>query len=222
GFPANTIQLVNAHENHFIESMPTLHPVHGMPIAPFFESNDKRKVIRAAVDHLHEHAPAARPLTILPTGAPFGEVWLDPGRCTLCMSCVWHCPGKALIAGGDKPQLKFVENDCVQCGLCARTCPEDAIGPSPRYLYVSEHRQTSRILYEEQPFLCIRCGKPFATTSVIERMTNKLKQHAMFQGDALQRIQMCEDCRVKDIYAEEIKEQQEQQQRKKSTPEEMT
>ncbi|WP_455222158.1 4Fe-4S binding protein [Kaarinaea lacus] len=230
GFPAETIQLVNASENHFMESIATLRPVRGIPIAAFFESNNKRKVIRAAVDHLYEYASARRPLAILPTGAPFGEVWLDPGRCTLCMSCVWHCAGKALIAGGDKPQLKFVENDCVQCGLCARTCPEDAIGPSPRFLYVKEHRESPRILYEEQPFLCIRCGKAFATQSVIERMTSKLKQHAMFQGDALQRIQMCEDCRVKDIYAAELKqrdeqkqkEQQELQQRKTSTREEIT
>jgi len=237
GFPSDVIQLINAGENDFIESLAASTPIRGIPVAPFYESDNKRKVIRAAVDHLYEHATASRPLTSLPTGAPFGEVWLDPQRCTLCMSCVWHCPGKALIAGGDKPQLKFVENDCVQCGLCARTCPEDAIGPSPRYLYVAENRQTPRVLYEEQPFLCIQCGKAFATHSVIEHMTSKLKQHAMFQGEALLRIQMCEDCRVKDIFAAELKQQNEQmqqqnerrnneqqslRQRKKGTPEEMT
>lgn len=75
---------------------------------------------------------------------------------------------------------------------------------------------TPRILYEEQPFLCITCGKAFASQSVIEQMTAKLKQHAMFQGEALQRIQMCEDCRVKDIYAAELK------QRKENTSEEIT
>ncbi|WP_455206421.1 4Fe-4S binding protein [Kaarinaea lacus] len=215
GLPVDAIQLMgdsninNNSNSDVIAALVTPQSVRDIPAAEFYESSDKRKVIRAAVDHLYQYAPAPRPLVSLPTGAPFGEVWLDPQRCTLCMSCVWQCPGKALIAGGNQPQLKFVENDCVQCGLCARTCPEDAIGPSPRYLYNKEQRQSPRILYEEQPFLCITCGKAFASRSVIEQMTVKLKKHAMFQGEALQRIQMCEDCRVKDIYAAELKQPKE-------------
>jgi hypothetical protein len=55
------------------------------------------------------------------------------------------------------------------------------------------------VLHEEAPFLCVRCGKAFATRSTIERITAKLKQHPMFQGAALQRIRMCEDCRVIDM-----------------------
>ena len=214
GLPAESIQLIDSGSG--IASLAIPQTMHNIPAAKYFESNDKRKIIRNAVDHLYEHAPTPRPLISLPTGAPFGEVSVDTQRCTLCMSCVWQCPGKALIAGGNQPQLKFVENDCVQCGLCARTCPEDAIGPSPRYLYEKQKRETPRILYEEQPFLCIKCGKAFASQSVIEQMTAKLKQHAMFQGEALQRIKMCEDCRVKDIYASEIK------QFKDSTSEELT
>ena len=61
-----------------------------------------------------------------------------------------------------------------------------------------------RILYEEEPFLCIECGKAFASQRVIEQMTEKLQKHSMFQGDAVKRIQMCEDCRVKDIFTEEL------------------
>ncbi|MEJ2179363.1 MAG: 4Fe-4S binding protein [Gammaproteobacteria bacterium] len=208
GYPGDAIQLLT--DNNISDSMvslPLAEQGNVVSTAELYESNDKRKVIRAAVDHLYQHAPTPRPLISLPTGAPFGEVKVDSQRCTLCMSCVWQCPGKALIAGGNQPQLKFVENDCVQCGLCARTCPEDAIGTSPRYLYDKQQRQTPRVLYEEQPFLCISCGKAFASQSVIENMTAKLKQHAMFQGEALKRIQMCDDCRVKDIYAAELKQQ---------------
>jgi len=204
GFPATAIQLIDGSKgSDFISSLAMSQTCPDLPMATYLDSNNKRKVIHAAIDHLYQHVTTAQPLVSLPTGAPFGEVWVDDERCTLCMSCVWQCPGKALIAGGNQPQLKFVENDCVQCGMCARTCPEEAIGPSPRYLYDKEKRQAPRVLYEEQPFLCIKCGKAFASHSVIERMTAKLKQHAMFQGDALRRIQMCEDCRVKDIYQEE-------------------
>ncbi|WP_455199879.1 4Fe-4S binding protein [Kaarinaea lacus] len=208
GYPGDAIQLLTDNNiSDSLVSLPLAEQGNQVPIAKLYESNDKRKVIRAAVDHLYQYAPTPAPLVALPAGALFGEVTVDSQRCTLCMSCVWQCPGKALIAGGNQPQIKFVENDCVQCGLCTRTCPEDAIEPSPRYLYDREQRQTPRILYEEQPFLCISCGKAFASQSVIEHMTTKLKQHAMFQGDALKRIQMCDDCRVKDIYAAELKQQ---------------
>jgi len=208
GFPDNAIHLVNNNgKNDFISSLTIPSAMPEVPVADFFDSNEKRKVIHAALDHLYQTSERSgtnpRVMMSLPMEAPFGEVWLDETRCTLCMSCVWQCPGKALIAGGNQPQLKFVENDCVQCGLCARTCPEDAIEPSPRYLYDKLQRQTPRVLYQEQPFLCIMCGKAFASRSIIEKMTAKLQQHAMFQGDALRRIQMCEDCRVRDIYRAE-------------------
>ncbi len=164
--------------------------------AAFAGFNEKRVVIRLAVDQLHGQSSAPRPMVNLPTGAPFGEVTVEGRRCTLCMACVSQCPGKALVAGDDRPQLKFIEENCVQCGLCARSCPENAIAPSPRYLYDREARSRMRVLHEEEPFLCVRCGKAFATRSTIDRITAKLGSHPMFQGDAIRRIQMCEDCRV--------------------------
>ena len=53
------------------------------------------------------------------------------------------------------------------------------------------------MLYEEEPFLCVSCGKPFATKGTIEKMLGALAgKHSMFQGDAAERLKMCEDCRV--------------------------
>ena len=49
--------------------------------------------------------------------------------------------------------------------------------------------------------LCIRCSKPFGTLKGIEVMLGKLSGHAMFQGEALERLKMCGDCRVVDIYS---------------------
>ena len=168
--------------------------------------DEKRSMLHLAIEHLHRFAPAPRPLVNLPQGAPFGEAWVDAERCTLCMACVSQCPGRALQAGDELPQLKFIEANCVQCGLCCRSCPEDAITISPRYLFDSEQRRGTRVLNEEQPFPCVVCGKSFATRSMIRHISRQMGQHPMFQGAAARRLEMCEDCRVRDMMLVELSE----------------
>jgi ferredoxin len=164
----------------------------------------KRQVLYLAVDHLHVQAPRPRPLVELPAGAPFGTAAVDEKACTLCLSCVTVCPGRALQDGHDRPQLRFIEANCLQCGMCTRACPEDAIWISPRMLFDAAQRSRARLLREEAPFLCIGCGKPFATRSVIGRMEERLAAHWMFQGQrARNRLRMCADCRVIDMVREE-------------------
>ena len=168
--------------------------------ARFAVSADKRTTLDLALDHLVEHAPH-RPETIaLAAGAPFGSVDVDQDKCTLCLSCVGACPASALQDNPQLPQLRFVESNCVQCGLCAKTCPEQAITLRPRLLVAPERKQP-RVLNEAQPYGCIRCGKPFGTLKAIEAMIGKLAGHAMFQGAALERLKMCGDCRVIDLYS---------------------
>ena len=57
------------------------------------------------------------------------------------------------------------------------------------------------MLNETQPYGCIRCGKPFGTLQAIEAMLGRLADHPMFQGEALERLKMCGDCRVIDLYS---------------------
>ncbi|MGB5339402.1 MAG: 4Fe-4S dicluster domain-containing protein, partial [Gammaproteobacteria bacterium] len=199
----STLRLCNADDADLIDGLTALPFTDGRAPATFAALDEKRTVIRLAVEHLYAQAKAPRPLVTLRAGAPFGEVQVDGKRCTLCMACVSQCPANALEAGNESPQLVFIEANCVQCGLCCRTCPEDAIAASPRYLYDSEQRTTRRVLCEEEPFLCISCGKPFATRQVIDKITGKMRGHPMFQGDALERLKMCEDCRVKAMFVAE-------------------
>ena len=110
------------------------------------------------------------------------------------------CPSSALLDNPELPQLRFIEKNCVQCGLCATTCPEDAITLQPRLL-LGPQRKEARVLNETQPYGCVRCGKPFGTLKAIEAMLGKLAGHSMFQGAALERLKMCGDCRVIDIYS---------------------
>ena len=167
--------------------------------ARFGVAADKRATLELAIDHLVQHGrPTAEAIT-LPPGAPFGAVQVDKDKCTLCMSCVSACPASALQDNPQAPQLRFVEKNCVQCGLCAGTCPEKAITLTPRLALTPERKQP-RVLNETQPYGCVRCGKPFGTLKAVEAMLTRLSGHAMFQGAALERLKMCGDCRVVDIY----------------------
>jgi len=175
-----------------------------VPASParFAVAQEKRSTLDLALDHLMASAPAALPEAIeLPgKGSPFGSLVVNADRCTMCLSCVSACPASALQDNPERPQLKFIEKNCVQCGLCATTCPEDAITLQPRLL-LTPQRKEARVLNETQPYHCIRCGKPFGTLKAIESMLGKLAGHAMFQGAAADRLKMCSDCRVIDIYS---------------------
>lgn len=175
--------------------------------ARFAVGADKRSTLELALDHLMDEAPALKPpadpaaLAIpLPKGAPFGAIAVDTNKCTLCLACVGACPASALQDNRDAPQLRFIEKNCVQCGLCETTCPEDAITLVPRLL-ASPARKQPAVLAEAKPWACVRCGKPFGTQKAIEAMLGKLAGHAMFQGDALERLKMCSDCRVIDLFS---------------------
>jgi ferredoxin len=170
-------------------------------VARFAVAKEKRATLELALDHLVSQSPAHSEAIMLPAaGSPFGTIEVSKDKCTLCLSCVSACPASALQDNPDMPQLRFIEKNCVQCGLCATTCPEHAITLKPRLLLTPE-RKEARVLNESKPYGCVRCGKPFGTLKAIEAMLGKLAGHSMFQGAALERLKMCGDCRVIDIYS---------------------
>jgi len=86
----------------------------------------------------------------------------------------------------------------VQCGLCKATCPEKVISLKPQIDFRAATAM-SRVIKQEDPAECIRCGKPFGVKSTIERVTAKLEgKHWMFKGSAqrLDILKMCDNCRV--------------------------
>ena len=167
-----------------------------MPGGDVHAMGRKRSVLRLALDGLHRKAPTKPEAIALPAGAPFGTVNVDVDGCTLCLSCVGACPTGALKDNEDLPQLSFAEDSCVQCGLCKNTCPEKVISLTPRLSFADEAR-SHQVIKEEEPFLCIRCGKPFATQASLDHLTQKLSGHSMFQTPGrMDRLKMCEDCRV--------------------------
>jgi ferredoxin len=171
--------------------------------ASFQAVGGKRDVLRLSLRELHRSAPAPVDVVPLPEGAPFGAVVLNVEGCTLCLSCVSACPTGALSDDPERPVLRFAEDACVQCGLCKATCPEKVITLQPQLDFRAATAAT-RVLKEEEPFHCIRCGKAFGVKSTIERITAKLEgKHWMFKGhaDRLEVLKMCEDCRVAAVTA---------------------
>jgi len=169
-------------------------------VASFEALGDKRTALKLALMHLVKQAPRRPEEIALPVDAPFGEVRVDSDKCTLCMSCVGVCPTSALQSGGELPRLSFTEWSCVQCGLCEAACPEDAITLRARLLTDHGRRGARRVLHEDEPVLCIICAKPLATRSMLDNLARKLQGHPMFQSEeALRRLQMCGDCRVRDM-----------------------
>lgn len=178
---------------------PTRHPASVVPMG------GKREMLRLAFREMHVAAP--RPVDAVPlaAGAPFGGLAVDTHACTLCLACVGACPTHALSDSADRPLLGFEESLCVQCGLCAATCPEDAIRLVPQLDFVA-WAAPRRIVKEEEPFACIACAKPFGTRSTIERVVGKLRErHWMFagpEGEArIRALMMCENCRVEAVLA---------------------
>lgn len=166
--------------------------------ATFRTVGKRRDLLRFALGELHRIAPSPRDVIALPEGAPLGAVSVNIDGCTLCLSCVSVCPTGALRDDPERPILKFVEDACVQCGLCQGTCPEKVITLKPQIDFRAS-RAPARVIKEEEPALCVRCGKPFGVKSTIDRVTAKLEgRHWMYPaGDKrLDALRMCADCRV--------------------------
>ncbi len=198
GYGRGRLELVQEDDPDAVEARLFEPPPTGrMPAAGFLPMGGKRALLRLALQELHRAAPAPVDQLPLPAGAPFGRVVVDTDGCTLCLACVGACPTGALQDNPERPELRFLEDACVQCGLCANTCPEHVIKLEPRLNFADAARQAI-LIKEEEPFACIRCGKPFGTKASVEKIIEKLgaKNWMYMESSAIDRIRMCDDCRV--------------------------
>ena len=163
------------------------------PNDPILPIGTRRQVARLAAISLNPN----QDVLPLPDAAPYGAVLVDTDACTLCLSCVSLCPSGALADNPDMPQLRFQEDACLQCGLCTNICPESAITLEPRLNLTTEALE-QRVLHEEEPCACIKCGALFGVKSTVDRIMEQLAgKHSMFaSSEAAKMIQMCDNCRV--------------------------
>ncbi|PMH46878.1 (Fe-S)-binding protein [Vibrio sp. 10N.286.49.B3] len=162
---------------------------------------NKRQRLFTALDSLSARYKPELMIHPLPSTAPYGKVNCETSDCTLCMACIAVCPTSALHNDGKSPSLSFVEQDCIQCGLCEKACPENALSLEAQINWDPATRQEAITLHAEKAAECLLCHKPFAPQSMIDMLQSKLRGHAHFSDDnAIRRIAMCEDCRVKDVF----------------------
>ncbi|HEY9055679.1 MAG TPA: 4Fe-4S binding protein [Aurantimonas sp.] len=201
---ANRVLILDASDPDIVEStLYEFEPAPEIARTAFAPVGGKREVARAAIAILAKAGHAQSDLIRLPESAPYGSINVDKQRCTLCMACVSACPADALRDNPDKPQLRFVEAACVQCGICAATCPETAISLEARYNFAPTVMQPVT-LNEDEPAECIRCGTPFAARGMLDKVKEKLGgTHWMFQSEErVALLQMCENCRLEALAAD--------------------
>jgi transcriptional regulator NrdR family protein len=67
----------------------------------------------------------------------------------------------------------------------------------PRLILDQKKRSETQILNESPPFHCISCGEPFTTRAIVELMTERLRDNPFFQGDEVNKLRQCPDCRAR-------------------------
>lgn len=166
--------------------------------AEFLPLGAPREILKAALSALRAAAEAAPAVIPMPAAAPFGAAHVAAEGCTLCLACTMVCPTGAFAANPERPELSFLEDACVQCGLCASTCPEKVITLEPRLDLRPEAAQR-RVVKQEEPAICPACAKAFGTRASIGRVKERLRAsgHWMFTDpERLAMLDLCEDCRV--------------------------
>jgi len=157
----------------------------------------KRSTLFAALDHLAQSKTPSNVPVRLPKRSSIGAVVVSKERCTLCFACVNLCPTYALSNGGDAlPELRFTESRCVQCGLCERGCPEQAVQLIPQITLARTAREELKVLFTDEPFKCIRCGTPFISQRTLMRSMELVKEHPLIQQEGIERLKLCMPCRA--------------------------
>lgn len=128
-------------------------------------------------------------------GAPCGLVKIDPDACTACGTCIVSCPTKALAPSCEPGSggISFDPALCIACEECRVRCPEREAGAiTVVHAIDGERTAESRfVLLDSRAVSCERCGRPFASRALLERIAAMLGEE--FSQPAMGRL--CPGCR---------------------------
>ncbi len=143
----------------------------------------------------------------------YGDICLDSGKCTLCLSCVGACNVNAIFAKSDDFSLRFNPSLCTTCGYCVESCPEKIMEVSREGMRLESNYFKTRELAKDIPFLCVECGKPFSTRKSIEKIKTMLSVSFSTDPKKLRTLECCADCKVKVMFEDQVAQQFNERQR---------
>lgn len=156
----------------------------------------KRPALLASLDALHDGPDDALAQLALASGMPFGKVLVDRAKCTLCFACANLCPVAAFAAElKPVPILRFIEEKCVQCGLCGVGCPEHAITLHPCFTIDAAVRNEALVLHQDELLSCSECGTPFISRQLLASSLERIKGHPALGETGVALLRTCPACR---------------------------
>jgi ferredoxin len=137
--------------------------------------------------------------TTVGPAAPFAVPEVRVGGCTMCRACVNVCPPHAFRFDEARQTLQLRTIACVNCGLCASTCPESVIALHPDVALDRRGLEYATVL-QDDTLACTKCGAAFGTRRAIEVIEAKLSGMASlldtFAGKRRDLLRMCPNCRA--------------------------
>ncbi len=170
------------------------------PVLPAYIG--KRNQLLWALDTLQGGSDRGGFVELQP-GADMGGIQVDSASCTLCMACIQLCPTGALISESGQTRLDFIEARCIQCGICERACPENAISMQARFLLDAAERQTPVTLTQDQRHHCSQCGEPFISKALLEKSIQIMQLQGNLGDDGIENLRSCPRCRVQQLHKQE-------------------
>lgn len=135
----------------------------------------------------------------------FTDILCDRNSCSLCLACVNVCNAGAMRSSQEDFSLRFNPSHCVNCGLCVELCPEKVLSREG-VQKIDEGFFQERVLAQDEPLYCRRCGKLFGNRRVYDEVVRRLNEAGLFQERG-RFLHLCEDCRVIALFEETVGEE---------------
>lgn len=124
-------------------------------------------------------------------------VRIDETSCTACTMCAGACPTDALTVESlpGAIEMRFDPALCYGCGQCMPVCPEIDRGAITldRRFDPGEFDLGSRLVVLAENRICENCGKPIASSAMLDRISAMLGEGHEATRDLINR--RCLDCR---------------------------
>ncbi|MDI6888528.1 MAG: 4Fe-4S binding protein [Methanocellales archaeon] len=130
------------------------------------------------------------------TKLPFATISISE-KCTICNTCMSMCPMGAIVKRENK--INFVYGYCIACGLCERSCPEEALKLKRTLDFAKLVDLKEETIAQSEFVRCVKCGKAFVTRATLDKTSGILRSMGgtgeFSMEERMELLKYCEDCR---------------------------